>query len=154
MPDATATPYLEGIRVLDFTQYLAGPSCTRLLAEMGADVIKVEIAPNGDPIRVNSPRRDHRSGYFVQQNRGKRSVCVDLRRPEAVQALLDLVPQRRRGGGELQCRRAWAGAGSATTCCRALNPRLDDGVGLRLRRRRAPSPTRRASTSSPRPCRG
>ena len=93
MPDATATPYLEGIRVLDFTQYLAGPSCTRLLAEMGADVIKVEIAPNGDPIRVNSPRRDHRSGYFVQQNRGKRSVCVDLRRPEAVQALLDLIPQ-------------------------------------------------------------
>src|SRR3954471_3040728 len=87
------TPYLQGIRVLDFTQYLAGPSCTRLLAEMGADVIKVEIAPNGDPIRVNSPRRDHRSGYFVQQNRGKRSVCVDLRRPEAVQALLDPIPQ-------------------------------------------------------------
>jgi crotonobetainyl-CoA:carnitine CoA-transferase CaiB-like acyl-CoA transferase len=90
MPEPT--PYLEGIRVLDFTQYLAGPSCTRLLAEMGADVIKVEIAPHGDPIRVNAPRRDHRSGYFVQQNRGKRSLCLDLRRPEAIDALLALVP--------------------------------------------------------------
>ncbi|MDH4147253.1 MAG: CoA transferase [Acidimicrobiia bacterium] len=86
------TPYLAGTRVLDFTQYLAGPSCTRLMAEMGADVIKVEIAPHGDPIRVGSPRRDHRSGYFVQQNRGKRSICVDLRRAEAIEALLRLVP--------------------------------------------------------------
>jgi crotonobetainyl-CoA:carnitine CoA-transferase CaiB-like acyl-CoA transferase len=89
---AEPTPYLGGIRVLDFTQYLAGPSCTRLMAEMGADVIKVEIAPHGDPIRVNSPRRNHRSAYFVQQNRGKRSVCVDLRRPEAIDALKRLVP--------------------------------------------------------------
>src|SRR5215213_7782912 len=86
------TPYLQGIRVLDFTQYLAGPSCTRLMAEMSADVIKVEISPHGDPVRVNSPRRDHRSGYFVQQNRGKRSVCVDLKRPEAIDALLALIP--------------------------------------------------------------
>ncbi|MDG2113114.1 MAG: CoA transferase [Actinomycetota bacterium] len=87
-----STPHLEGFRVLDFTQYLAGPSCTRLLAEMGADVIKVEIAPLGDPIRANPPRRGRRSGYFVQQNRGKRSLCVDLGSPEAEQIIKDLIP--------------------------------------------------------------
>jgi CoA:oxalate CoA-transferase len=86
-------PYLAGVRVLDFTQYLAGPSCTRLMAEMGAEVIKVEIAPHGDPIRVGSPRKDHRAGYFVQQNRGKKSLCVDLSRPEATALLRDLIPE-------------------------------------------------------------
>ncbi len=90
---AAPTPYLEGFRVLDFTQYLAGPSCTRMLAEMGADVIKVELPPYGDPIRGTPPRRNRRSGYFVQQNRGKRSVCIDLATPEGVQAVKDLIPQ-------------------------------------------------------------
>ncbi|MPY93854.1 MAG: CoA transferase, partial [Acidimicrobiia bacterium] len=85
-------PYLEGVRVLDLTQYLAGPSCTRLLAEMGADVIKVEMSPYGDPTRAGVPRRDRRSGGFVQQNRGKRSLCVDLRRPEGVALVKELVP--------------------------------------------------------------
>ena len=89
---ADPTPYLQGIRVLDFTQYLSGPSCTRLMAEMGADVIKVELAPNGDPVRISAPRRNRRSGYFVQQNRGKRSICLDLRQPEAVDAVKALVP--------------------------------------------------------------
>ena len=86
------TPYLEGFRVLDFTQYLAGPSCTRLLAEMGADVIKVEMAPLGDPIRATSPRRNRRSGYFVQQNRGKRSLCLDFKSAESIQIIKDLIP--------------------------------------------------------------
>lgn len=85
------TPYLQGFRVLDFTQYLAGPSCTRLLAEMGADVIKVEMAPLGDPIRANSPRRNRRSGYFVQQNRGKRSLCLDFGTPESTRIVKDLI---------------------------------------------------------------
>ncbi|MDH4147809.1 MAG: CoA transferase [Acidimicrobiia bacterium] len=84
--------YLAGIRVLDLTQYLAGPSCTRLLAEMGADVIKVEQPPYGDPSRATPPRRNRRSGYFVQQNRGKRSLCVDLRRPEGAELVRRLVP--------------------------------------------------------------
>ncbi len=86
------TPYLEGVRVLDFTQYLAGPACTRLLTEMGAEVIKVELAPYGDPTRANDPRRNKRSGYHVQQNRGKRSLCVDLRKPEAVALIKELIP--------------------------------------------------------------
>ncbi|MFN0092405.1 MAG: CaiB/BaiF CoA transferase family protein [Acidimicrobiales bacterium] len=86
------TPYLEGIRVLDFTQYLAGPACTRLLAEMGAEVIKVEMAPYGDLTRTTDPRINRRSGFFVQQNRGKRSLCVDLTKPEGVALVKELVP--------------------------------------------------------------
>ena len=85
------TQYLEGVTVLDFTQYLAGPSCTRLLVEMGADVIKVEYPPYGDPVRPSPPRRNGRSAYHVQQNRGKRSLSVDLTRPEGISLIEDLV---------------------------------------------------------------
>ena len=87
------TPYLEGVTVLDFTQYLAGPSCTRLLVEMGADVIKVEYPPYGDPVRPSPPRRNGRSAYHVQQNRGKRSLSVDLTRPEGISLIEDLIPK-------------------------------------------------------------
>ncbi|MEL6981224.1 MAG: CoA transferase [Actinomycetota bacterium] len=84
-------PYLEGVTVLDFTQYLAGPSCTRMLAEMGADIIKVEMAPHGDPARGGAPRKNKRAGSYVQQNRGKRSICLDLRNPEAVALVKELA---------------------------------------------------------------
>ena len=83
---------LEGVRVLDFTQYLAGPSCTRLLVELGADVIKFEMPPDGDPTRAMNPQRAGVSGVFIQQNRGKRSVCLDLRRVDVVEAVKRLVP--------------------------------------------------------------
>ena len=63
---------LEGYRVLDFTQVLAGPTTTRYMAEMGADVIKVEFAPNGDISRGVPYLRDGRSAYYVQQKRGKK----------------------------------------------------------------------------------
>ena len=82
---------LGKVRVLDFTQYLAGPTVTRLMAEMGADIIKVEIAPNGDPSRLLPLADRNRSGYFVQQNRGKQSLCVDLAQPEALALLRELV---------------------------------------------------------------
>jgi CoA:oxalate CoA-transferase len=85
---------LDGIRVLDLTQYLAGPACTRLLAEMGAEVIKVEAAPHGDPSRAFTPRRNRRAGFFVQQHRGKRSICLDLGTDDGVgivRALADRV---------------------------------------------------------------
>lgn len=83
--------FLQGVKVLDFTQYLAGPACTRLMAELGADVIKVEAAPDGDPTRSRTPAVDGRAGLFVQQNRGKRSLAVDLRHPEGIALVKDLV---------------------------------------------------------------
>lgn len=89
--DAEDLDFLAGIRVLDFTQYLAGPACTRLMAELGADVIKVEAAPAGDPTRQRTPAIDGRAGLFVQQNRGKRSLAMDLRRPEGVAVVKELV---------------------------------------------------------------
>ena len=83
---------LDGIKVLDFTHYVAGPHCTRLMAEAGADVIKVESL-NGDTARMLPVQREGRSGYFIQHNRGKRTLCMDLRKPEAQEICRELVKQ-------------------------------------------------------------
>jgi crotonobetainyl-CoA:carnitine CoA-transferase CaiB-like acyl-CoA transferase len=74
---------LDGVKVLDFTQYLAGPVATRLMAEMGAEIIKVEQAPNGDPTRTLPIMKNGRSAYFVQQSLGKKSICLDMSKPES-----------------------------------------------------------------------
>ena len=87
----TLPPMLSGCRVLDFTQYLAGPTVTRLMAEMGAYIIKVEQTPMGDPSRLLPVIKGGRSAYFVQQNRGKRSLCLDFSKPEALDVLRALV---------------------------------------------------------------
>ena len=79
--------------MLDFTQVLAGPTVTRLMAEMGADIIKVEMAPNGEISRALPFMKDGRSGYFIQQNRGKKSLCVDVRHPKGQEILKDLIKQ-------------------------------------------------------------
>jgi crotonobetainyl-CoA:carnitine CoA-transferase CaiB-like acyl-CoA transferase len=84
---------LDGYRALDFTQVLAGATCTRLLAEMGAEVIKIELAPNGDFSRGFPAFRDRRSAYYIQQNRGKKSVCVDAKKPAGLEILRALVPK-------------------------------------------------------------
>jgi len=82
---------LAGVRVLDFSQVLAGPYTARILAEMGADVIKVE-APGGDLTRVIAPKRDRgQSGLYTWANLGKRNVCIDLAKPEGRALALDLV---------------------------------------------------------------
>lgn len=82
---------LADCRVLDFTQYLAGPTVTRLMAEMGAKIIKVEQAPMGDPSRLLPFVKDERSGYFVQQNRGKKSLCLDFGKSESIDLLRSLA---------------------------------------------------------------
>ena len=84
---------LDGYKVLDFTQFVAGPTVTRFMASMGAEVIKVELAPAGDRARIAPYVRDNRSGYFVQHNRGKLSLCIDARAPEGAAILRDLVKQ-------------------------------------------------------------
>ncbi|MBV8362120.1 MAG: CoA transferase [Deltaproteobacteria bacterium] len=90
---ATAKPMLNGYKVLDFTQVLAGPTTTRYMAEMGAEVVKVEFAPNGDISRQVPFLRDGRSGYYVQQNRGKKSLCLDLKHPAAATIIRELIPK-------------------------------------------------------------
>ncbi len=82
---------LDGYSVLDLSQHLAGPSTTRLMAEMGAHVIKVELAPDGDPTRRIGYFEDGRSAYFVQQNRGKDSLCIDVKHEQGLAVLKDLV---------------------------------------------------------------
>ena len=82
---------LKGIRVLDFTQYLAGPTVTRLMVEMGAEIIKIERAPGGDPSRQLPAVKDGRSAYFVQQNLGKQSLCIDLNHAASDEVIKDLV---------------------------------------------------------------
>ncbi|MGD0290386.1 MAG: CoA transferase [Candidatus Binataceae bacterium] len=90
---AAKKPMLAGIKVLDFSQYLAGPTVTRLMAEMGADIIKVEQSPMGDPSRMLPAIKNGRSGYFVQQNRGKKSLCLDFSKPESIELLKSLIPK-------------------------------------------------------------
>lgn len=84
---------LTGLKVLDFTRALAGPTCTRMFAEMGAEVIKVESAPDGDLSRRMSRIRNERSLYYVQQSLGKKSLCVDLRDPRGMALIAALVPK-------------------------------------------------------------
>lgn len=87
------THVLDGYKVLDFTQFIAGPTVTRMLGQMGAEVIKVEIAPAGDRTRVLPLMRDGRSGYFIQQNLAKRSLCIDVKNPEGLAIVKELVPK-------------------------------------------------------------
>lgn len=84
---------LEGYKVIDFTQALAGPTTTRYLGQMGAEIIKVEIAPNGDMTRYVPFMRNGRSAYYVQQNRGKKSLCLDARMPAGLAILKELIPK-------------------------------------------------------------
>ena len=80
---------LDGVIVLDFTRVLAGPTCTRILAELGAEVTKVE-PPAGDMARSGWPTVDGHSGYYLQLNAGKRNLCIDLNWPEARKIVFEL----------------------------------------------------------------
>lgn len=117
----TAGP-LAGVRVLDFSRFLSGPHCTRSMADMGADVIKVE-PPEGDFTRVIPPHVGPVSRFFSQQNAGKRSVCVDLRHPELGEVIrhmlpeIDVVVENFRPG-------VMAAMGLDYESCRRINPRL------------------------------
>ena len=70
---------LEGVRVLDLTRVLAGPYATMVLADLGAEVIKVELPGSGDESRGFGPFQNGESAYFTSVNRGKKSVTIDMR---------------------------------------------------------------------------
>ncbi|MFI6402497.1 CoA transferase [Streptomyces sp. NPDC050548] len=96
---AAAHPALHGIRVLDLTWVLAGPYCTKILADHGADVIKVESAGRPDPTRFapfmhlsRGPHTDpNTNGYFNEVNRNKRSIALDTRTADGIEVLRELI---------------------------------------------------------------
>ncbi|MEZ4474975.1 MAG: CoA transferase [bacterium] len=115
---------LTGLRVLDLSRVLAGPYCSQALADMGADVIKVEHPRGGDDTRrFGPPFVEGESTYFLSINRGKRSLALDFKRPEGREVLLRLLDQAdvllenfRPGALERQ--------GLDPAACLARNPRL------------------------------
>ncbi|MEZ4393160.1 MAG: CoA transferase [Polyangiales bacterium] len=115
---------LRGVRVLDLTRILAGPYGTLLLADLGAEVLKVERPVTGDDTRRTGPHFvAGESLYFLSVNRGKRSVCIDLARPEGREVLRDLAL-----GCDVVVENFRAGVAESLGCdaatLRALNPRL------------------------------
>ncbi|UGY13303.1 CaiB/BaiF CoA transferase family protein [Bradyrhizobium septentrionale] len=83
---------LAGVRVLDFSIMVAGPYCARLLADVGAEVIKIE-PPEGDDMRLRTPLREGHSTYFGQLNAGKRSLALDLKNADAIKLVHRLVAE-------------------------------------------------------------
>src|ERR1700753_553154 len=97
---ATMPNMLEGYRVLDFTQFVAGPTCTRILAEMGAEVIKVELAPDGDRVRGGGLKplkpeykESTTSTYYLQHNHSKPSLAIDLKQAGARELIVSMLPK-------------------------------------------------------------
>lgn len=82
---------LANIKIIDLSRLLTGPYCTMTLADLGADVIKVEVPGRGDDARLFGPFRNGESGYFMTLNRNKRSITLDLRVPEGQAVLKDLI---------------------------------------------------------------
>jgi CoA:oxalate CoA-transferase len=88
--EGITTRSFHGLRVLDFSTTIAGPHCTRMLADMGAEVIKIESV-EGETMRTRPPVRGGCSSTFGQLNAGKKSVVLDLKSPDAVEAIRRLV---------------------------------------------------------------
>ncbi len=88
--EGNTTGGFHGLRVLDFSTTIAGPHCTRMLADMGADVIKIESV-EGETMRTRPPVRGGFSSLFGQLNAGKKSLVLDLKSPDAVDAIRRLV---------------------------------------------------------------
>ena len=85
-----STKSFQGLRVLDFSTTIAGPHCTRMLADMGAEVVKIEPA-EGETMRSRPPLRNNFSSVFGQLNVGKKSLVLDLKSPQAIEVIRRLV---------------------------------------------------------------
>ena len=88
--DEDSTKSFQGLRVLDFSTTIAGPHCTRMLADMGAEVIKIETA-EGETMRTRPPVRNHFSTAFGQLNVGKKSLVLDLKSPDGIDVVRRLA---------------------------------------------------------------
>ena len=125
---------LTGMKVLDLTQFEAGPSCTEALAWMGADVVKVENPKSGDPGRTAGGKPGQDANYFLQYNANKRSVAVNLKDPRGVELVKDMAKQ-----ADVMIENFAPGAverlGLGPDVIRAINPahHLLPGQGLRHR---------------------
>jgi crotonobetainyl-CoA:carnitine CoA-transferase CaiB-like acyl-CoA transferase len=90
-PERTGSKPLAGIRIIDATTVLSGPYCTMLLADMGAEVIKIEPPGKGDLLRRSGPFIGSEGAYFLYSNRNKKSITLDVRREEGRNTLIDLI---------------------------------------------------------------
>src|SRR6267378_2195024 len=88
--EGNLTGSFAGLRVIDFSTTIAGPHCTRMLSDMGAEVIKIETA-EGETMRTRPPVRNHCSTAFGQLNVGKNSLVLDLKSPGGIEAVRRLV---------------------------------------------------------------
>lgn len=84
---------LEGLRILDFTQFMSGPMCTLLLSDFGAEVIKIENPPLGDVTRYGTIVEDGASSHFATRNRGKKSIVMNMKDESHKKMFLELVKQ-------------------------------------------------------------
>ena len=137
---------LAGIRVLDLTQILAGPYCTMMLGDLGADVVKVE-RPDGDGTRRwGPPFAGEESAYFLQVNRNKRSIAIDLKHPDGA-----AVAQRLAARADVVIENFLPGAverfGLDHETVKATNPGVVH-CAIRGSRPVTPTPPGRATTSS------
>ncbi|HEV3110078.1 MAG TPA: CoA transferase [Candidatus Binataceae bacterium] len=82
---------LAGIKVLEFGQFFAGPTASRMMTDMGAEVVKVEFGPHGDHLRGYLPEKAGLSGIFMLENRGKESICLDIGTEEGRQIARELA---------------------------------------------------------------
>ena len=91
-PAQSGTGPLAGLKVVDLTHVMAGPTCTMMLADMGADVIKVEKSPSGDDTRLSIPPKiGDQAASFMMMNRNKRGIVLDLKKPGGVAVLHRLI---------------------------------------------------------------
>src|ERR1700682_2886416 len=117
------TGALSGVRIIDLTGVIAGPLGIRTLADYGADVIKVE-GPTGDPLRASSPSRHPQMGaLFLNLNRNKRAIVLDLKSPRAMEVMRKLI-----AGADVLAHNmrpdALKRAGLDYDICKAINPKL------------------------------
>ena len=151
--DAELPRPLAGVRVLDLSRIVSGPMCGRILADLGADVVKIE-PPTLDTTRMVAPGSP--GTYFAQMNAGKRNVCVDITQPRGAEVLAELADRGRRAGGELPARCARSVVASVPTTCSArthVSSTARSPVGVRTDRGATARRTRRSCTRRPAPSR-